>query len=109
MDKQVPFFCYTLTNKNAIESYSVENSAGEVIQNPVFIGATPQQNTPNIGIMVPYGGYINIKMTSAYKLQIRVQGNETIISTLQPSSTSKIKIVFPMVCTMVEAAKTQEA
>ena len=109
MDKQVPFFCYTLVNSAAIESYSVETPAGEVIQNPVFIGVTPQQNVPNIGIMVPYGGYINIKMTSSYRLQVRVQGNESIITTLQPSSIGKIKVVFPMVCTLIEVPNTQEA
>lgn len=71
--------------------YDIYNSANEKIENPVYI----TNNEKNIGVMVPYGGYIDIQMDSSHGLILSTANSTYSITeiTIENGGSGKIKVV----------------
>lgn len=70
--------------------YDIYNSANEKIENPVYI----TRNSDKIGVMVPYGGYIDVKMDSSHGLNIVLATSNSLpIFTLSIGGSAKLKVV----------------
>lgn len=69
--------------------YNIYNSANEKIENPVYI----TNNTKYIGVMVPYGGYVEITIDDSHKLYfVTVEGSYTITE-IPFGGSGKIKVI----------------
>ena len=70
--------------------YDIYNSANEKIENPVYITGSIYK----IGVMVPYGGYVDIQMDSSHGLQFTLAENANVLFyDMQIGTSAKIKIV----------------
>lgn len=72
--------------------YDVYNSANEKIENPVYIMA----GVDKIGVMVPYGGYIDVQMDSAHGLDVSIAGGDptsSLFLSLSIGKSIKFKVV----------------
>lgn len=70
-------------------SYTIYNSANEVIQNPVFVTI----NTNKTGVCVPYGGYIEVQMDDTHTMSFRVIGEVGSFLTIGANEKVKLKVV----------------
>lgn len=70
--------------------YDIYNSANEKIGNPVYVTGSIHK----IGVMVPYGGYIDIQMDSTHGLGITLANNTSaLFYEIQFGTSAKIKVV----------------
>lgn len=69
--------------------YDIYNSANEKIENPVYITS----NESKIGVMVPYGGYVDIQMDSSHGLDFILTGVSYSICSIPIGGSVKIKVI----------------
>lgn len=70
-------------------SYKVLNSAGEQILEPVTLEA----NTVNYGILIPYGGYLEITMDESHRINFKSPDGSISLFTAGNNAFAKFKVV----------------
>ena len=86
-DNQCPVFIYSL--QAGVVSWRVLSPAKEEIENPVMI----DWGNSNYGVMVPYGGYLEITTDSTKAFSLYVPNYNNAISVIQPNTTVAFKVV----------------
>lgn len=69
--------------------YDIYNSANEKIENPVYITNNELKN----GVMVPYGGYVDIQMDSSHGLDVILSDVSYLICAIPIGGSVKIKVI----------------
>ena len=100
IEKAIPCYFYSFSD---VVSYKVLSPSKEVVDNPVFITTGPNNTIP-VGVMVPYGGYLNFVLASNHTATTKVVGDQSFTLRYSVASdVTEIKVLLPMV-TVVTAS-----
>lgn len=91
-DNQVPVYVFSL--QTGLVSWRVLNAAKEEVEKPVMI----EWNATNYGVMVPYGGYLEVQTDSTHTLSVFSGASNRTLAVVQPSSTTVFKVVSLLEC-----------